>query len=57
MKPKLQSRNFATCLNVDDMEDSDVLLKFQNIEFRKKKNQLSYFPIIYHVSCLRHLCW
>ena len=43
MKPELQSRNCGTCLDVDDMEDSDVLLKFKNIEFRRKKNQLPYF--------------
>ena len=50
MKPELQSGNYETCLNVEDMEDSDVLLRFKNIELRRKKKRVFYFSFP-HLPC------
>ena len=58
MKPELQSKNFGTCLNFKNMEDSDVLLSLQNIEISQEKETtlLLFFPsctmLIISVICV-----
>ena len=58
MKPELQSKNCGTCLNFKNMEDSDVLLRLQNIEISQEKETtlLLFFPsltmLIISVICV-----
>ena len=58
MKPEIPSKNCGTCLNLKNMEDSDVLLRPQKIEISQEKETtlllffLSLTMLIISVICV-----